>query len=156
MSPAYLLHFANLFLTGILAGMEVVIHYGLHGPAQVLPDASQLRLRQALVLRLRILVPAFFVPAASSGFAVAIVDGAGPGLWLRGAGVASWLVWIAVRIVGTVPINSATLAWNAEAPPADWKARVQSAERFHILGVWAALLAFALFLASAALMAAAR
>lgn len=156
MSPAYLLHFVNLFLTGILAGMEIVIHYGLHGPAQKLPETSQIRLRQALVLRLRILVPAFFVPAALSGLAVAILDGAGPGLWLRCAGLACGLVWIAIRVVGTVPINSATLTWNAEAPPADWKARVRRAERFHILGVWAAVLGFAFFLASAALVLAAR
>src|SRR5476649_1823005 len=104
-----------------------------------------------MVLRLRVLVPAFFLPAAASGLAVAILDGAARGLWLRGAGTACGVVWIAIRVVGTVPINSATLTWKADAPPADWKAQVHGAERFHILGVWAAVLYFAFFLASAAL-----
>lgn len=151
MNPAYLLHFANLFFAGILAGMEIAIHFGLHGPTRVLSDPSQLRLRQALVLRLRILVPAFFVPTAVTGIAVAILDGTAPGLWYRCAAMGCGVVWVAIRVVGTVPINSATLTWQAEAPPVDWRARVDRAERFHVLGVWAAALAFAFFLASAAL-----
>jgi hypothetical protein len=151
MSAAHLLRFANLLFAGILAGMEVAIHYGLHRPTTVLGDVAQVRLRQALVLRLRILVPAFFLPAAASGLAVAVMEGAAPGLWLRIAGILGGLVWIAIRVVGTVPINKATLIWNAEAPPADWRAQVDHAERFHILGVWAAVGAFVCFLASAAL-----
>jgi hypothetical protein len=155
MTPAYMLHFVNLFFFGILAGMETAIHYGLHGPTRVLSDRSQLQLRQALVLRLRTLVPAFFLPAAVSGIAVAVLDGSAPGLWLRCAGLVGVIVWVAISVVSTVPINSATLTWPVEAPPADWKARVEHAERFHILGVWAAIMAFASFLAAAALMLAA-
>jgi hypothetical protein len=151
MNLAYLFHFVNLFFAGILAGMETAIHYGLHAPTQVLSDRSQLQLRQALVLRLRILVPAFFLPAAASGIAVAILDGSAPGLWFRCAGLAGVTAWVVIRVVGTVPINRATLSWQAEAPPANWRALVDHAERFHILGVWAAIVAFVFFLASAAL-----
>ncbi len=61
------------------------------------------------------------------------------------------LVWIMVRVVGTVPINSATLTWDAAAPPKNWRARVDHAERFHIIGVWAVILAFAFFLTAVAL-----
>jgi hypothetical protein len=53
MDMATLLRFINLFSAGILAGMEVVIHYGLRAPSQVLSDHSQLQLRQALALRRR-------------------------------------------------------------------------------------------------------
>lgn len=151
MNSVYALHFANLFLAGILAGMETAIHYGLHPATQVMTDQSQFQLRQALVLRLRILVPAFFLPSAATGIAVVILDGTAPGLWLRCAGLLAVLIWVAIRVIGTVPINSATLSWQPGAPPANWKARVEDAERFHIVGVWAAILAFGCFVAAAAL-----
>jgi hypothetical protein len=32
MSPATVLDFVNLFFAGILAGIEIVIHYGLRAP----------------------------------------------------------------------------------------------------------------------------
>jgi len=151
MNPFTVLDFVNLFFAGILAGMEIAIHYGLHAPTQVLSDQSQIQLRQALVLRLRVLVPAFFVPTAVSGLAAAVLAGAAPGLWFRCAGMLAVLVWIVIRVIGTVPVNSATLTWEAGAPPKNWKALVDHAERFHILGVWAAVMAFAAFLAAVAL-----
>jgi hypothetical protein len=150
MSWDYLLRFANLFCSGILAGVEIVIHYGLHPAARTMSDQAQVQLRQALVLRLRVLVPAFFLPTAVTGVAVAILDGAAPGFGFRCVGVFALSVWVVIRVIGTVPINSASLAWKAASPPADWKALVEHAERFHIVGVWAAVLAFGSFLAAAA------
>jgi hypothetical protein len=61
------------------------------------------------------------------------------------------LIWILIRVIGTVPINSATLTWQPSAPPKNWKALVNHAERFHIVGVWAVVLAFVLFLTAMAL-----
>lgn len=145
------LDFESLFFAGILAGMEVVIHYGLRRPAEALDDRAQLQLRQALVLRLRVLVPAFFVPTTLSGLAVTILAGLTPGVWWRCAAVGALVVWIAIRVVGTVPINSATVDWDPKAPPRDWKAQIDRAERFHVVGVWAAVLAFAFFLVALAL-----
>lgn len=151
MNPSTVLDVVNIFFAGILAGMEFVIHYGVRAPAEVLDDQAQLQLRQALILRLRVLVPAFFVPTAVSGIAVTVLDGAAPGLWFRCAGVLGVLIWIVIRVIGTVPINSATLAWQPGAPPKHWKALVNHAERFHILGVWVVVLAFACFLTAMAL-----
>jgi hypothetical protein len=148
MNSTALLGFANLFFAGILAGMEVVIHYGLRKPAESLNDRSQIQLRQALVLRLRVLVPAVFAPTVLSGLAVTILGGATPASWWRWGAMSALIVWIAIRVIGTVPINKATLAWDAAAPPPNWKALVDHAERFHIVGVWMAVLAFALFLAA--------
>ncbi len=143
--------FFNLFCAGILAGMEVAIHFGFTAPAETLDERAQLRLRQALVLRLRVLVPLFFVPTALSAIFVLASDGAAPGLWFRAVAAVALLVWIGIRIVGTVPINSATLEWQLDAPPKNWKALVNHAERFHTLGVAAAVMAFACFLAAVAL-----
>jgi hypothetical protein len=67
MNLVILLELFNLAFAGILAGREIAIHYGAHGTAQNLNEQSQLQLRQALARRLRILVPAFFLPAAYPG-----------------------------------------------------------------------------------------
>lgn len=150
------LDFINLFVAGILAGIEIVIHYGLRRPAEALDEASQIQLRQALILKLRILVPAFFVPTAVSGIAVAVLDGGAPGLWFRCAGVTGLVIWILIRGIGTVPINSATLTWQPGAPPENWRTLVDHAERFHIVGVWAVIMAFAGFLTAVALKLTAR
>lgn len=151
MNFATLLDFVNVFFVGMLAGIEFVIHYGLRGPAETIDERSQLKLRQALVLRLRVLVPAFFLPAAVTGIAITVLDGFVPGFWFRGMGVLAVLIWAFIRVVGTVPINSATVEWKLEAPPVNWKELVNNAERFHIVGVWAAVLAFAFFLTAVAL-----
>jgi hypothetical protein len=152
MTSATLLAVATVFFAGMLAGTEFVIHYGLRAPAAVLDDQAQLQLRQALVLRLRVLVPALFVRASIRGLALPVLDRAAPGSGLRGAGLVALLVWVAIRVIGTVPINSATLTWQPSAPPTNWKAQVNQAERFHIVGAWAAVLAFVFFLTAAALM----
>ena len=151
MNPITVVSLVNLFFTGILAGMEIAIHYGLHAPTKILSDQSQLQLRQALVRRLRVLVPAFFLPAALTGIAVAVLDGIAPGFWFRCAAILAVLVWVLIRVIGTVPINAATVAWDSASPPENWKAQIDHAERFHVFGVWAAITAFACFLTAMAL-----
>ncbi len=146
-----LLEFVNLFFAGMLAGIEFVIHYGVREPAEQLPDHAQLQLRKALVLKLRVLVPAFFAPTAILGITLTALNSSTPGFGYRCVGVVALLIWIAIRVVGTVPINSATVDWDLNAPPQDWKAQVTHAERFHIVGVWAIILAFACFLIAVSL-----
>jgi hypothetical protein len=121
--------------------------------AEVLGEQSQIQLRQALVLRLRVLVPAFFVPTTMSGIAVTVLDGAAPGFGFQCAGLFAMLIRILIRVIGTVPINNATLTWEPGAPPKNWRALVNQSERFHIVGTWAA---FALFLTAVALKLAAQ
>jgi len=110
--------FINVFFSGILAGVEIVIHYGVRWPALVLDERSQLQLRQALILKLRVLVPAIFLPALAFGIAIAIRDAGATGVGFRIASLAALLIWIAIRVVGTVPINSATLTWDPIIDPA--------------------------------------
>jgi hypothetical protein len=145
------LQILNLFVAGVLAGIEIAIHYGFARSAEGLDERSQIELRKALVLRLRVLVPAFFLPTAVSAVAVTILDRGAPGFWWRCAGLVGVLLWVLIRVVGTVAINSATLTWQPEAPPSDWKARINHVERFHIVGVWAVIGAFATFLTAIAL-----
>jgi uncharacterized membrane protein len=151
MALVTVLDLVNVFFAGMLAGIEFVIHYGVREPVETLDDHAQLQLRQALVLKLRVLVPAFFVPVAVLGIALTFLDIAMPNFVFRCVAVVALLAWIVIRVIGTVPINSATVDWQFSAPPKDWKSQVAHAERFHSAGVWAAVLAFACFLIAVAI-----
>jgi hypothetical protein len=145
-----IVHLVNLFFAGMLAGIETAVHYGLGAPPTALSAESQIHLRQALIVKLRVLVPLFFVPAFLSAIALTAIDGSAPGMWFRYTGLFALLLWIVVRIVRTVSINSATLTWDPNAPPKGWRSQVESAERFHVLGIWASVTAFVCFLAAMA------
>ncbi len=151
MNPISILDFVNVFSGGMLAGMEFLLHYGVRTTPEVLDELSQLKFRKALVLKARVLVPAFFLPTALSGVAITFLNGFDAGFWLRGVGVFALGVWTWLRVIGTVPINSATVDWPVDNPPKDWKERINRAERFHIVGVWSAIVAFASFLLAVAL-----
>jgi hypothetical protein len=153
MDAAIDLEFLAELFAGLLAGMEIAIHYGLRAPARTLDDRSQLQLRQAMVTRLRVLVPAFFVPTVAFAIAGAVLALSAPGFLFRAAGVLALFVWIGIRVIGTVPINSATLTWPLDAPPEDWKEQVDRTERFHDIGVGAAVVAFGCFLVAVGLAA---
>src|SRR5438309_5420738 len=88
MNPATVLDFVTLFFAGLLAGALFVIDYGVgRAVAAVLDDQSQIQVRQALILRLRVLVPAIFVPTVLLGVAITVLDGVEPGFVFRCAGL---------------------------------------------------------------------
>ncbi len=82
-----------------------------------LSDEAHLELRKALILRLRVLVPAVFVPAALCGLTATLVSGLGSGALFRAIGVFGIATWVAGRVVGTVPVNRRTLTWATKSPP---------------------------------------
>src|SRR6266568_5602895 len=121
MNPATVLDFVNIFFAGMLAGIEFVIHYGLRGPSEILDEHSQLQLRQALIMRLKVLVPAFFAPTAVLAIALTVLNAGTPGFWFRCAAVLAVCTWILIRVVGTVSINSATVDWQLSAALKNWR-----------------------------------
>lgn len=132
----------NLFFAGLLAGAEIAAHYGFVIHAPFLAASDQVRLRQALTRRLRILMPALFLPTFASTLVVFASSQHGLALALRGVAVAGTLLWAYARIFRTIGINRASVGWNPDAPPTDWRARVERAERFHIVSLWAVTLGF--------------
>lgn len=143
--------FVNLFFAGLLAGEEFVIRLGVRDTLNVLDDRSHIRLRQALIRTLRVLVPAIMIPAILSGVAVALTDSSSTGAICRWAAAASSLAFLGITLFGTVPINAAALDWNADAPPPDWQAAIQRWEALNTLRCILAILAFALSLTATAL-----
>jgi hypothetical protein len=88
---------------------------------------------------------------ALSGAFVAMIDGDEAGVLFRSAAMLAVGLWNVVRVIGTVRINSATLEWDPQDPPVQWRSLIATAERFHAVGAWAATLAFICCLAAVAL-----
>jgi uncharacterized membrane protein len=148
MNAGEILGLVNLFFAGILTGEELVIRYGVRGPVASLPEGTSIRMRQALIRPLRIMVPAVFFSTLLSAAAVAVLDGFGPGFVLRCVALIALVVWLVVTLTGTVPINSAVMDWQPDAPPANWRSTMSRWERLDTVRTWAALAAFALLLAA--------
>jgi uncharacterized membrane protein len=136
----------SLFFAGSLAGEEFVIRYGVRGPLASLADGPHILFRQALIRQLRILVPSIYVAALLSAGVATALDGFDSGLIPRCAGIVALVIWIAITLAGTVPINAAALEWNADAPPSSWRTQVDRWEHLNTLRTWAAVAAFALLL----------
>jgi hypothetical protein len=149
MTYVNMLQFLTLLFSGLLAGFEVAVHYGLGSPPRSLTENAQILLRQAMVLRLRILAPALFLPTLASAISLTVQRRHTPSIWLHIAALALFGMWIIIRVLRTVPVNSATLKWNPLNPPEGWRAQVERTERFHVLAAWAAVAAFICFLLSA-------
>jgi uncharacterized membrane protein len=147
MLAAEVLSLVGVFFAGLLAGEELVIRYAVRGPLATLDDRSHIVLRQALIRTLRVLVPLVYVLTLLFAAAGTLLDGMGPGLVSRCAGMFALLIWIAVTLGGTVPINAAALEWDASAPPVTWREQVDRWERLDTVRTWAAVVAFALLLA---------
>jgi uncharacterized membrane protein len=143
--------FANLFFIGLLAGIEFLVYFGLRQPLTVLDVQAQIQMRHALIRRLRVLVPAVFLSSAISGIAVAVLRGTAPGVVFRCAAVLAVLGWTLATFMGTVPINEDMLTWRPDDPPANWRAIIKKWEWLDLARTCAALVAFAFFLAAAAL-----
>jgi uncharacterized membrane protein len=136
----------NLFFTGLLAGEEFVIRFGVRTSVSSLDDEAHIRVRQSLILRLRILVPLVFALALLSGVAVLALAGSGAGFVFRCGGLLTLIAFIAITMTGTVPINQAVLGWCPASPPADWRRLVRTWERLDTFRTLAALAAFVLSL----------
>ena len=144
----------GVFFAGILAGEEFIVRYGVQPSLTALPDLPHLLARQALVRRLRVVVPALMVPTVLLAVAALIVGGTGPGCWFRVAGLAALVAFVLFSFLGTVPINIRVNDWDAEHPPADWKRVVARWQLIDVFRSSAALVGFALLLVGLLLQAA--
>ncbi|WP_371477069.1 anthrone oxygenase family protein [Kitasatospora sp. NBC_00315] len=146
----HILEVLNLLSAGLLAGAEFVVRFGVRSSIGALDPEPSILLRQALIRRLRRVVPALYLPTLLTGLAVTIRYGGGTGLAVRCAAMAAVLVWTVTTFAGTVPINATILdEWRADAPPAGWRATVRRWERLDTIRTVAAMVAFVLFLIAA-------
>jgi hypothetical protein len=145
------LQFIGLFLAGMLAGEEFIVRYGIQPALSTLEDRPHVQARQALVRRMRVVVPIMIVPTVLVEIAVLVLSGGGPGLVFRSATVIALVAFVLFSALGTVPINIQVYEWQVDAPPADWKAIVHRWEQIDVFRSSAALLAFAFAVTAVAL-----
>lgn len=131
-------------LTGLLAGGETVVRVGVQPALSTLGRVESIRARQALIARLKWLVPAIAIPGFLVSVAAAIVatasgGGAAPLQWVS---VGAFVLFWAIAGAGTVPINIRIADWDAGAPPADADAVVARWAAIDLARCGAAVLAF--------------
>jgi uncharacterized membrane protein len=145
-----ILQIVGLLFAGVLAGEEFIVRYGVQPSLSTMDDRPHLLARQALVRRMRYVVPALMIPTVLLGLAVAIAGGTGVGCVFRWIGFAALVAFVLFSFLGTVPINIKVNDWNPDAPPADWKAVVKRWQFIDVFRSSAALLAFVCFLIAVA------
>ena len=150
---AVVLQTVGLFLVGVLAGEEFVVRYGVQPALSTLDDRPHLHARQALVRRLRVVVPILMAPTVLVGVAVLIFSGNGAGIAFRWAGVIALIAFVLFSFLGTVPINIQVNDWRVDDPPDNWKTTVLRWERIDVYRSSAAIVAFACFLIAVAVQA---
>ena len=143
-----------VLFAGVLAGEEFIVRYGVQPALTSLDDLPHLRARQALVRRLRVVVPALMVPTVLLAIAAVVAGGVGPGFGFRVAALAALVAFVLFSFLGTVPINIRVNEWDAEHPPADWKQVIARWQLIDVFRSSAALLGFALLLVAVVLQAA--
>lgn len=140
--------FLSLFFAGLLAGEELLICYGVRSVIAVLDQRPQIRLRHALIRKLRAPMPAIFILTALSLLAAMSQDEAGTGFRLRCLAALGLLVWLVTTLIATVQISKEALTWQPDAPPDHWRVLVSRAERFDVARCWAAVISFAFLVAA--------
>jgi hypothetical protein len=140
--------FLNLFFTGVLAGEELVICYGVRMVVAVLDQQAQIQLRHAVTRKLRALIFAIFSLAALSWVAAMSLDATGASFKLRCLAAVGLLIWLVIMLLGTGPISKDAFTWRSDAPPNNWRVLVGGRERFDMARCWAAVISFALLIAA--------
>ncbi|GAA4244954.1 DUF1772 domain-containing protein [Dactylosporangium darangshiense] len=136
-----LLQAIAVILTGLLAGEEFIVRYGVQPALRTLDDRAHIQARVALVRSLRIVVPALMLPAVVASVAAVIAAASA----LRWAGLVALVAFLLFSFLGTVPINMKVIDWRADAPPEGWRATVRRWERLDVFRSSAAIVAFACF-----------
>jgi uncharacterized membrane protein len=143
--------FLAIFFAGLLAGEELTVTLGVRGALTTLDDPHHIAMRQALIYRLRVLVPSIFFLALLPAVASALLEGSSAGFVARCTGVALLVVWLLVTLFGTIRINAAALTWDPSTPPSGWAELVERWERLNSARTLTAIAAFAALLVGAAL-----
>jgi len=140
---SYFVRVANMFGTGIFAGVLFLSALGLRPAAAMLESAQQVVLRQQLIQRLRTLMtPFMLLPIVASG--VVLVWPEPSSDWtLAAAGFAFSVATVAVTVLVNVPLNWRFAAWSANDLPSDWQTHVRKWDRANSVRFMFALAAFA-------------
>ncbi len=149
MHLAQIATFLNVLAAGLLAGGELMVYAGIRRPLAGLEPRPHIEVRQALIRKLRLLVPALLGLVIVTGLA-SLASATPAATPFRAAALATVAGFVLVTLRGTVPLNQAVLQWNPAHPPPGWTETIQRWERLDAIRTILALLTFALSLAGVA------
>jgi uncharacterized membrane protein len=136
--------------SGLLAGIEVIVRWGVQPALARLDARTSLAARKSLIRRLRVAVPALGLPTLVLALIAAILGQPTEGAWLRWSGAVFLVVFFAIAFAGTVPINARIDGWSLDAPPADAEAVIRRWQTIDVFRSTAALVAFVLLVVALA------
>jgi uncharacterized membrane protein len=135
---------ASICTTGLLAGEEFVIRFGVRGPLARLGDEAHITMRQGLIRSLRVLVPIIFGASLLSGIGATALHWSDDSRPWHLASVALLLTFMLLTLLGTVPINKAASDWDPRNPPPRWKEAIHRWETLDSVRTVLAICAFGL------------
>lgn len=115
---------ADVFGTGVVAGVFVMGSLAIHPAAARLGASAHVLLRQELIRRLARWMPPFmFLPVFASITAM-MLCGTSVFWTVEALGLALSLATIAITLVVNVPLNRRFAAWSPDALPRDWESHI--------------------------------
>lgn len=141
-----LLLFATVAVTGFTASAEFGSYAFVHPVIKRLPRSEHILVEQGLLRTFGVFMPILMTGSLvlAISYAARPNDGGGLAEVLRWSAAAVWASGIVTTVLVNVPTNLATLRWNREAPPENWKGRRNRWEWFQGYRSWAYLVAFLL------------
>src|SRR5262245_22315073 len=106
----------SLLSTGVLAGAFVFSRYGLRPAVATLPVEAHLAVRQALVRRLRVVMPPLMVTAGGSVGLVALLQRGTRAFLPSCVSLVCAAVPLAVSSRGNGPLMLQVLRWSPDTP----------------------------------------
>lgn len=140
-----LLQTVTLAVVGFTACSEFGSYAFVHPVVRRLPPPHHLQVEQGLLRTFGRFMPVAMPLSATLGV-VSAVEGSG---WLRWAAAASLVVSVITTLAVNVGINRATGRWDAQTPPADWRATRDRWELWQAVRSWLLLAGFLLLCAAA-------
>ncbi|MGH9246709.1 MAG: anthrone oxygenase family protein [Acidimicrobiales bacterium] len=140
-----LLTFVTLVVTGFTGCAEFGSYALVHPVIRRLAPADHIRVEQGFLRTWGRVMPILMPLTAVLNVALAsLADAEGATLVLRWVAAAAVLVSVVTTVSVNVGINIATGRWDADHPPADWKAVRARWERFQAIRSWLLVVAFVL------------
>jgi hypothetical protein len=128
------LHFANLWLAGVLVGQELSTLIAVNPAAGTMSVPCQVTFQQSLATRFKGIGPLIFFSTLGTGIALSVTIDA-PGRSFAIAGTACLVAMIVLTFSGNMPVNLWTFKQTADVDPAEWVTRRRRWNRFHALRV---------------------
>ena len=115
---------ADVFGTGIVAGVFYMGWISVHPAAATLDASAHLQLRQELILRLARFLPLFMFLSVVASIAAMLLCRTSVAWGLDALGWALSLATIGITIVVNAPLNRRFARWVPDALPEDWETYV--------------------------------